>query len=128
MGQNGLSLQGSKWKPCCRAFYQLGPHYSVWSWPTGLKSCNGFNQVGPTGLTCHLRPLTILPMMPFLLHVRNLFHFYSSLLKVIAAILASDPTKYSDAVLGKPNEEYCAWILDSEKWGGCLDILLYIFI
>ncbi|PQP92630.1 ubiquitin thioesterase OTU1 [Prunus yedoensis var. nudiflora] len=38
--------------------------------------------------------------------------------QVIAATVASDPTKYSEAFLGKPNEEYCAWILDSKKWGG----------
>ncbi|KAB2615653.1 ubiquitin thioesterase OTU1-like [Pyrus ussuriensis x Pyrus communis] len=37
--------------------------------------------------------------------------------QVIAATVASDPTKYSEAFLGKSNEEYCAWILDSEKWG-----------
>ncbi|KAL6196334.1 hypothetical protein ACLB2K_031949 [Fragaria x ananassa] len=36
---------------------------------------------------------------------------------VIAATVASDPTKYSEAFLGKPNEEYCAWILNPEKWG-----------
>ncbi|ONI13619.1 hypothetical protein PRUPE_4G233700 [Prunus persica] len=40
--------------------------------------------------------------------------------QVIAATVASDPTKYSEAFLGKPNEEYCSWILDSEKWGECL--------
>lgn len=40
------------------------------------------------------------------------------LLKVIAATVASDPDKYSEAFLGKPNAEYCTWILDSEKWGG----------
>ncbi|GLT62093.1 hypothetical protein SLA2020_347570 [Shorea laevis] len=34
----------------------------------------------------------------------------------------SDPTKYSEAFLGKPNEEYCAWILDSEKWGGAIEL------
>lgn len=38
--------------------------------------------------------------------------------KVIAATVASDPQKYSEAYLGKPNADYCAWILDSEKWGG----------
>lgn len=38
--------------------------------------------------------------------------------KVIAATVASDPEKYNEAFLGKPNAEYCAWILDSEKWGG----------
>ncbi|CAL9017626.1 unnamed protein product [Prunus brigantina] len=42
--------------------------------------------------------------------------------QVIAATVASDPTKYSEAFLGKPNEEYCAWILDSEKWGGAIEL------
>ncbi|KAH1121118.1 hypothetical protein J1N35_004278 [Gossypium stocksii] len=44
----------------------------------------------------------------------------SELRQVIAATLASDPTKYSEAFLGKPNAEYFSWILDSEKWGGYL--------
>lgn len=39
-------------------------------------------------------------------------------LKVIAATVASDPIKYSEAFLGKPNGEYCEWILNPEKWGG----------
>lgn len=38
--------------------------------------------------------------------------------KVIAVTVRSDPVKYSEAFLGKPNEQYCSWILDSEKWGG----------
>lgn len=38
--------------------------------------------------------------------------------KVIAATVASDPKKFSEAFLGKPNEEYCSWILNPEKWGG----------
>lgn len=49
------------------------------------------------------------------------------MLKVIAATVASDPTKYSEAFLGKPNEEYCAWILDSEKWGGVLNFFSLLF-
>lgn len=40
------------------------------------------------------------------------------MLKVIAATVASDSEKYSEAFLGKPNAVYCNWILDSEKWGG----------
>lgn len=44
--------------------------------------------------------------------------------KVIAATVASDPERYNTAFLGKPNEEYCAWILDSEKWGGKLQFSL----
>ena len=39
-------------------------------------------------------------------------------MKVIAAAVASDPEKYNEAFLGKPNEAYCAWIMDPEKWGG----------
>lgn len=38
--------------------------------------------------------------------------------KVIAATVLSDPEKYCEAFLGKPNEDYSAWILDPEKWGG----------
>lgn len=32
--------------------------------------------------------------------------------------MASDPNKYSEAFLGKSNEEYCQWILNPDKWGG----------
>ncbi|KAF7815826.1 ubiquitin thioesterase OTU1 [Senna tora] len=46
----------------------------------------------------------------------------SNFLKVIAATVASDPEKYSEAFLGKPNADYCAWILDSEKWGGAIEL------
>ncbi|CAL0314813.1 unnamed protein product [Lupinus luteus] len=39
----------------------------------------------------------------------------SNLLKVIAAAVASDPEKFSEAFLGKSNAEYCNWILDPEN-------------
>ncbi|KAF9611003.1 hypothetical protein IFM89_026309 [Coptis chinensis] len=42
--------------------------------------------------------------------------------QVIAATVASDPVKYTEAFLGKSNEEYCAWILDPEKWGGAIEL------
>ncbi|CAI0382751.1 unnamed protein product [Linum tenue] len=44
--------------------------------------------------------------------------------QVIAATVASDPVKYNEAFLGKPNQEYCAWILDSEKWGGAIELAI----
>ncbi|KAL5735931.1 hypothetical protein ACOSQ2_030719 [Xanthoceras sorbifolium] len=44
--------------------------------------------------------------------------------QVIAATVVSDPVKYSEAFLGKPNEEYCSWILDSEKWGGAIELAI----
>ncbi|XP_021892905.1 ubiquitin thioesterase OTU1 isoform X2 [Carica papaya] len=46
----------------------------------------------------------------------------SELRQVIAATVASDPARYSEAYLGKSNEEYCAWILDSDKWGGAIEL------
>ncbi|GKC35474.1 ubiquitin thioesterase OTU1, partial [Tanacetum coccineum] len=46
----------------------------------------------------------------------------AELRQVIAATVASDPTKYSEAFLGKPNEEYCAWILNPDKWGGAIEL------
>ncbi|XP_059664789.1 OVARIAN TUMOR DOMAIN-containing deubiquitinating enzyme 2 [Cornus florida] len=49
-------------------------------------------------------------------------HKASELRQVIAATVASDPTKYSEAFLGKSNEEYCAWILNPEKWGGAIEL------
>eukprot|EP01018_Ginkgo_biloba_P024690 Gb_06226 [translate_table: standard] len=44
--------------------------------------------------------------------------------EVIAATVASDLVTYNEAYLGKPNEEYCAWILDSEKWGGAIELAI----
>ncbi|KAK6946905.1 OTU domain [Dillenia turbinata] len=49
-------------------------------------------------------------------------HKASELREVIAATVASDPTKYSKAFLGKSNEEYCAWILNPERWGGAIEL------
>ncbi|XP_071703194.1 OVARIAN TUMOR DOMAIN-containing deubiquitinating enzyme 2 [Rutidosis leptorrhynchoides] len=46
----------------------------------------------------------------------------SELRQVIAATVASDPTKYSEAFLGKTNEEYCSWILNPDKWGGAIEL------
>ncbi|KAK9209701.1 hypothetical protein WN944_002069 [Citrus x changshan-huyou] len=42
--------------------------------------------------------------------------------EVIAATVASDPVKYSEAFLGKSNQEYCSWIQDPEKWGGAIEL------
>ncbi|KAK9084836.1 hypothetical protein Sjap_025247 [Stephania japonica] len=49
-------------------------------------------------------------------------HKAHDLRQVIAATVASDPEKYSEAFLGKPNGEYCAWIMDPEKWGGAIEL------
>ncbi|CAN1339707.1 OVARIAN TUMOR DOMAIN-containing deubiquitinating enzyme 2 [Linum perenne] len=40
----------------------------------------------------------------------------------VSTTVARDPVKYNEAFLGKPNQEYCAWILNSEKWGGAIEL------
>jgi hypothetical protein len=47
-----------------------------------------------------------------------MFFAINNFCKVIAGTVASDPEKYNEAFLGKPNGEYCNWIRDYEKWGG----------
>jgi hypothetical protein len=42
--------------------------------------------------------------------------------RVIAETVAGDPEEYSEAFLGKPNQEYCRWIQDSQKWGGAIEL------
>ncbi|KAM4795408.1 ubiquitin thioesterase OTU1 [Rhinophrynus dorsalis] len=41
---------------------------------------------------------------------------------LIAEIVASDPTCYCEAVLGKTNEEYCSWIRREDTWGGAIEV------
>uniref|UniRef100_A0A1D1XFV8 Ubiquitin thioesterase OTU n=1 Tax=Anthurium amnicola TaxID=1678845 RepID=A0A1D1XFV8_9ARAE len=49
-------------------------------------------------------------------------HKASELRQVIAATVGSDPAKYNEAFLGKPNHQYCEWILNPEKWGGAIEL------
>ncbi|KAK9209696.1 hypothetical protein WN944_002064 [Citrus x changshan-huyou] len=42
--------------------------------------------------------------------------------QAIAATVASDTVKHSEAFIGKSNQEYCSWIQDSEKWGGAIEL------
>ncbi|XP_037535241.1 ubiquitin thioesterase OTU1 [Nematolebias whitei] len=41
---------------------------------------------------------------------------------LIAQIVSSDPAAYSEAVLGKTNEEYCSWIRRDDTWGGAIEV------
>ncbi|KAG0469611.1 hypothetical protein HPP92_016311 [Vanilla planifolia] len=45
-------------------------------------------------------------------------HRAQELRQVIAMTVASDPIKYNEAFLGKPNEIYCAWILNQRRGEG----------
>jgi ubiquitin thioesterase OTU1 len=42
--------------------------------------------------------------------------------KVIADVVSSDEFTYNEGFLGKPNSEYCAWILDPKRWGGAVEL------
>lgn len=42
--------------------------------------------------------------------------------EIIANAVASDPVEYSEAFLGRPNHEYCTWILKPESWGGAIEL------
>ncbi|XP_059169723.1 ubiquitin thioesterase OTU1-like [Physella acuta] len=42
--------------------------------------------------------------------------------EVIAGIVSKDPTTYSEAMLGKPNNAYCRWIRDKNSWGGGIEL------
>ncbi|XP_037106851.1 ubiquitin thioesterase OTU1 isoform X1 [Syngnathus acus] len=41
---------------------------------------------------------------------------------LIAQIVSSDPAAYSEAVLGKSNEDYCVWIRRGDTWGGAIEV------
>ncbi|XP_053984015.1 ubiquitin thioesterase OTU1 [Hylaeus volcanicus] len=42
--------------------------------------------------------------------------------EIIANAVAADPEEYCEAVLGRPNPEYCKWILKSDSWGGAIEL------
>lgn len=41
---------------------------------------------------------------------------------LIAETVSKDPEEYSEAILGKPNPEYCKWIQDDKSWGGAIEL------
>ncbi|KAJ3603136.1 hypothetical protein NHX12_030879 [Muraenolepis orangiensis] len=41
---------------------------------------------------------------------------------LIGQIVSGDTAAYSEAVLGKTNEEYCAWIGRDDTWGGAIEV------
>ncbi|KAI1306065.1 Ubiquitin thioesterase OTU1 [Halotydeus destructor] len=45
-----------------------------------------------------------------------------SLRQIIADTVAADPETYNEGFLGKPNREYCTWILNEEHWGGAIEL------
>ncbi|TRY71212.1 hypothetical protein TCAL_08715 [Tigriopus californicus] len=41
--------------------------------------------------------------------------------EVISAAVSGDPNKYTSAILGKDNADYCRWIRDADSWGGAIE-------
>jgi ubiquitin thioesterase OTU1 len=46
----------------------------------------------------------------------------SEMRRLIARSIAEDVDTYSEAMLGRPNEEYQSWILKNESWGGGIEL------
>lgn len=42
--------------------------------------------------------------------------------EIIAQVVSNDKETYSEGFLGRPNLEYCTWIMDSNSWGGAIEI------
>lgn len=42
--------------------------------------------------------------------------------QIIANAVAADQSEYTEALLDKPNDVYCEWILKSDSWGGAIEL------
>ena len=42
--------------------------------------------------------------------------------EVIANVVSSDQEKFSEAYLGRANQQYCTWILTKDAWGGAIEV------
>eukprot|EP00474_Spongospora_subterranea_P009357 CRZ09815.1 hypothetical protein [Spongospora subterranea] len=43
---------------------------------------------------------------------------------VVAAMISSDSERFSPALLGKPVVEYCNWIMNTDSWGGEIELAI----
>lgn len=44
--------------------------------------------------------------------------------EIIAMEVASDQETYNEAMLGKPNADYCVWIQQPSSWGGAIEVFI----
>ncbi|CAG9132012.1 hypothetical protein JYU34_006652 [Plutella xylostella] len=49
---------------------------------------------------------------------------HSLMRQIIAMEVAGDHDTYSEAMLGKPNAEYCSWIQQPSSWGGAIEVAI----
>ncbi len=52
----------------------------------------------------------------------------TELRELIAGIVMSDPDTYSEAFLGQPNEAYCQFIMNPDRWGGAIEVREYVVV
>mmetsp|Transcript_33761 Transcript_33761/g.54067 ORF Transcript_33761/g.54067 Transcript_33761/m.54067 type:complete len:216 (-) Transcript_33761:35-682(-) len=48
----------------------------------------------------------------------------SELRETVAAVVLSDPDTWTEAMLGKPPDEYAEWIQDPQRWGGGIELAI----
>ncbi|AMD20191.1 HDL553Cp [Eremothecium sinecaudum] len=48
----------------------------------------------------------------------------SQLREIVSKEISANKTKFSDSILGRPNQEYANWILQRDSWGGAIDIVV----
>jgi ubiquitin thioesterase OTU1 len=44
---------------------------------------------------------------------------------IVAGYIMSDPERYSEVVLERPNHKYCEWIQKSDSWGGAIELEIF---
>lgn len=44
--------------------------------------------------------------------------------QLVAETIRVERDQYDEAILGKPVEEYCAWIQDDKSWGGAIELAI----
>ena len=49
----------------------------------------------------------------------------ASLRAAIVEQVRADPIQWNEGTLGKPVDEYCAWISDSRRWGGQVELAIF---
>lgn len=48
-----------------------------------------------------------------------------TLRSLVVSQIKSNPAKYSSAILGRPVEEYCKWIMLMTSWGGAIELDIF---
>lgn len=44
--------------------------------------------------------------------------------QLIAGVVSSDPETYSEGYLGRPNQDYVMWIMNTDSWGGGIEVAI----